>query len=276
MVLVSPFFVIPVWYIQPMQVIYIDSFFVINLAVNYLLISATAKLSALRTRHLKFFLAALVGAAYAAVTVLPFTPAFVSALPVRLAFGVLLALIAFGRERNLGRLVIIFFALSACFAGASLLVGRVSFKTVLLTAATAYAVITCVFKFAAARKPAPTSPTTMLRITLGGNQATVIVLNDTGNSLRDPQTGTILPVLNYSAVRSLFKGNTRQILESALTSPEKFSALPGDLKWRLIPYNAVGVSNGLLLAVKAEEITGAASHWFAISPNEINSYGGVI
>jgi stage II sporulation protein GA (sporulation sigma-E factor processing peptidase) len=264
-------------YIQTMQVIYIDSFFIINLMVNYLLIAATAKLSAIRVRRMRFLLAAATGAAYAVVTALPHAPEFIGSMPVRIAFGVLLALIAFGGERNFGRLTIILFALSACFAGASLLVGSVSFKSVLLTVAAAYAVITCVFRFTDSRKARASPRTVTLKISLNGSQCAVTVLNDSGNGLRDPKDGTIMPILNYGAVKSLFSANTRRILESVLSPAEKFYALAAaPPRFRLIPYNAVGVSGGLLLAAKADGISGAESLWFAISPNEINAYGGII
>ncbi|MDR0819675.1 MAG: sigma-E processing peptidase SpoIIGA [Oscillospiraceae bacterium] len=264
-----------------MRVVYIDSLFLLNLAVNYLLMLATAKICALKIRKLRFLLGAAFGAAYAALTVIPGVPAVISLLPVRIAVGVVLALIAFGAEQRFGKHIIVFFAMAACFAGASMIVGIVSFKSVLLIAACSYALLTAALKFAAARREPFTGLSVDLSVSLNGKTAKFKVLRDTGNSLRDPLNGTILPTVNYGEVAELFTPEVKAVLGSTRPATDKFTELSKlPLTVKLIPYRAVGTNRGLLICFKADSVTADGetreSQWVAISPTTINSYGGLL
>jgi stage II sporulation protein GA (sporulation sigma-E factor processing peptidase) len=266
-----------------MRIIYIDSLFILNLAVNYLLMLATAKICALRPRYLRFLPASAFGAAYAVVTVLPGVPGFVTLVPIRLAAGVIMALITFGSERQFGKHIVVYFALAACFAGSSMIVGIVSFEAILLTVSCAYALLTIALKFAAARREPAMSQSVKLGVTLNGKHAEFRVLRDTGNSLRDPVNGEILPIVNFAEVTALFRPEVRTILASGIPASEQFTQLAesgSKLTARLIPYRAVGLDRGLLLAFRTDSVTVDGkprnSRWVALSPTPINAFGGVI
>jgi len=266
-----------------MRVIYIDSLFLINLAVNYLLVAATAKLCALPVKRLRLLIAALFGAVYAVIVYLPNVPSVVSAVPIRLAAGVILALIAFGNQRGFLRHLLIFFGVAACFAGVTLLVGKVSLKTLLMTIAAAYALIATVFKFSAAKKPKTVSTTSTLCVRIGEKSETITVLNDSGNALRDPSNGAIMPILNYSRTKSLMPDSVRKILESEEPSSQKYEKLmeiSSELSPGIVPYRAMGIDSGLMLTLKADELYINGESYkntrFAISPTEINYFGGII
>ncbi|MDR2606501.1 MAG: sigma-E processing peptidase SpoIIGA, partial [Oscillospiraceae bacterium] len=239
-----------------MKVVYIDSLFVVNFAVDYLLALATAKLCALPVRKLRFLLAALFGACYAAAAYIPGVPQFVGGAAVRVSAGVVLALIAFGDRGGFARHLLVFFGSAACFAGAALLVGRVSFKTLLVTVVAVYAVIAAVFRFAAAKKPGVSSATSQLGIAMGGRLVTVRVLNDSGNALRDPVSGAVLPVINYDCVKPLLAESTCTALESGLSVSGKYEALvKNGMSAGLVPYRAMGTEGGLMITLKADSLT---------------------
>ena len=80
-----------------MKILYADLYFFLNLLVDYLLCLATGRLLALPLRRGRYGAAALLGAVYALTLLLPLPP-FFSAPPLRLAAGLLMGLIALGRE----------------------------------------------------------------------------------------------------------------------------------------------------------------------------------
>ena len=105
-----------------MPVVYVDSVFVLNGLMDYLLLLVTARLAGIPLRRRRYLLAALAGAAYAVAVFLP-GMGFLSAPPVKAAAGVLMALIAYGGEARLARLTLLFFALSCALAGSVLALG---------------------------------------------------------------------------------------------------------------------------------------------------------
>ena len=76
-----------------MTVVYIDSVFLLNGLMDYLLLLATARLAGIPLRRRRYLLAALTGGLYAAAVFFPGC-GFLASGPVKLAAGVLLALIA--------------------------------------------------------------------------------------------------------------------------------------------------------------------------------------
>ena len=76
----------------------------------------------------------------------------------------------------------------------------------------------------------------------GENKLCIQALRDTGNTLIDPVTGRPVLVIGAQVVKKLL-GLTQEQLKNPV---ENVTALPG---LRLIPYNTVGQSGGLMLAM---------------------------
>ena len=146
-----------------MTVVYVDSVFLLNGAMDYLLCLVTARLAGVPLRRRRYALAAMLGGSYAAAVFLPGC-GFLASWPVKLAAGVLMALVAFGGEQYLLRLTLLLFALSCGLAGGvlglSLLTGSilprtngifytdVNGKVLLAASAAAYLLVTVVFRTA--------------------------------------------------------------------------------------------------------------------------------
>ena len=79
-----------------MTVVYVDSVFVLNALMDYLLVLCAARLAGIPLRRRRYLLAGLLGGAYAVAVFLPGL-GFLSATPVKLAAGILLALAAYRR-----------------------------------------------------------------------------------------------------------------------------------------------------------------------------------
>ena len=111
-----------------MTVVYIDLLFLLNLTANYLLLLAAGRMAGAALARWRIGLGAALGALYAALIFLPGL-GWLALWPCKLAAGVGMALAAYGGERRLLRVTVLFFGASAALAGAVLgleLLGSVS------------------------------------------------------------------------------------------------------------------------------------------------------
>lgn len=239
-------------YNAPMKTVYIDSLLLLNLAADYLLCLAAARICALQLKRRRYFLAALFGAAYAAASVLPGL-FFLSRAYFKLPAGLIMGLIAYGSERSPLRCTAVFFGVSAAFGGAlwalSLASGGdgqavLSMKSLLLSFALCYAAFRLIF-----RRRAALAEKRLVKVAAEfmGRKTEFTALLDTGNSLSDPATGAPVMVACSHALKPLLRENAAlfsqmqpvELMELCAGIPE----LRGRL--RLIPYTAVG-AEGLL------------------------------
>lgn len=249
-----------------MEVIYIDSLFALNLVIDYCIVLASARVCGVVLRRRRYALAALLGALYAAASVLPGMVPLRRTAP-KLALGVAMALIAFGREGHLARCTAVFFAVSAGFGGAvfavSLLAGTdsaagalvsVSGRVLALSFAVCYAAVSLLFRRRARAADRQLRPVV---IADGGRSVTLRGLRDSGNDLHDPVTGCCVAVASRSDVLPLFAGAQALALpDDAVGTLEALSTLPGCAgRFRLLPYAAVGVPGALLPAFRPERVT---------------------
>ena len=253
-----------------MTVVYIDSVFALNALADYLLVYAAAQLAGARLRRGRFLLAALLGGAYAAAVFLPGL-GWLSLLPVKLSAGVLMALAAFGGEPRFLRLTLLLFAAACGFAGCVLALGlaagqrvpmengvfytNVDARVLVISAAAAYLVLTVVFR-AAARRRGCGGLLVPVTVAFQGRSAALTALCDTGNALRDPVTGRPVLVAAAERLNALWPPElAAELTPEALRAPsavmERLAERSG-ARLRLLPYSAVGVESGLLLAVRLD------------------------
>ena len=91
-----------------MDVIYLDRLFGLNLLLDYCLVLASARVCGVVLRRARYLLAALTGALYAALMVLPGC-SWLGSGAMKLALGAAMALIAFGGEAHWARCAVVFF-----------------------------------------------------------------------------------------------------------------------------------------------------------------------
>ncbi|WP_298029789.1 sigma-E processing peptidase SpoIIGA [uncultured Dysosmobacter sp.] len=261
-----------------MTVVYIDSVFVLNTVMDYLLLLAAARLAGRPLRRRRYLLAALAGGVYAVAAFLPGC-GFLTHPAVKLAAGVLMALLAYGGEERLLRLTLLLLAVSCAMAGCVLALGllagggvpvvngvfytNVDAKVLLIAATSAYLVLTVVFR--AAMRQGISGQLLPVRIRIGGRCAELTALWDSGCGLRDPVGGQPVLVLAPGALDGILSVELRHLLTpERLRCPAELleplrSAAP-ELRPRLLTYQAVGTGGGLLLTLRTEwtEIAGTA------------------
>lgn len=253
-----------------MTVVYVDSVFVLNGLMDYLLLLVTARLAGIPLRRRRYLLAALAGAAYAVAVFLP-GMGFLSAPPVKAAAGVLMALIAYGGEARLARLTLLFFALSCALAGSVLALGLLAGGGVPVTRGVFYTDVDARVLLAAATAGLWTGAGGVP----GGGPQRRGGPSGSGSDCRRRQNGGADGAVGqrqYSAgpggrtagaggsagfsAGNPAGGSSRLCTPEALHAPAELLAplaeAAPELAPRLAPYRAVGVRGGLLVTVRSE------------------------
>ncbi len=270
-----------------MTVVYIDLLFLLNLTANYLLLLGTGRVAGAVLRRWRIGLGAAAGALYAAFVFLP-GMLWLSYWPCKAASGVLMVLIAYGGERRLLKVTVLFFAASAGLAGlvlgVELLGGRsltvergvfysqMDLRLLLLLFMLCYFILSLFFRRTGR---CGRRELTRLNITMEQGAVTVTALRDSGHSLTDPVTNRPVVVADWRCMAEFLPEGVRadRPIESVRLCHEA-----GMAGARLVPYRAVGVDCGLLLALRAREVTAGdrpmGGLLVALSPTPVDDGGG--
>ena len=273
-----------------MTVIYVDTLFLLNALVDYLLLLASARLAGEPLSRPRFLLGAALGGLYAAGIFLPGL-GFLARPPCRLAAAAVMVLAAFWNSRRLLRQTVIFFALSCALGGGVLAVGLLGGrgrslrggvrysgmdrKILLLSAAGCYALLTLALR-GAARHTGPGGELLTVRLTLGARSLALTALAEPGNTLSDPVTGRPVVVAEGEALEGLLPAGLRPDLADPAGWLEGLEG-PWQRRFRLVPYRAVGVERGLLLALRLDKVQVGEADWgpalAALSPTPVSDGG---
>lgn len=209
-----------------------------------------------------------------------------------LAAGGLL-LLAFGRREEFLRHLLLFLLLSCTMGGLLLaavrtaaegggaeLLRSLNWGVFLLAGGGCWLLLSVVFRGGA--RHAVRSELAEGCLELRGRTAPITALLDTGHTLTDPATGKGVLVVYWRALEALWSREELAALErleaaGAAEAFERLSSLePG--RWRLLPYRAVGVSEGLLLCLRSDRVViGKREHphlTVALSPGPVSDGGG--
>ncbi len=278
-----------------MTVVYIDLLFLLNLIINYLLLLAAARLAGEIIRRPRIGLGAAVGALYAAMVFLPGMGFLLHPL-CKLGSAVLMLLCAFGGSRRLLRVTLVFFGVSAAFGGGifaiELLGGRglslkngifysaMDLRLILLSAAICYVLITFIFR-RTAKHSGPGRELVPAILSLCGKRVALTALVDTGNTLTDPVTNRPVMIAEGEKLITLFPPGeepTLTDLRDPVGAMERLSLGGTRGRYRLLPYQAVGVDCGMLLALRLDGAkigeTDYGQILVALSPNRLSDGGG--
>ncbi len=249
-----------------MTVVYLDSLFLLNLGLDALLLSAARRLSRSGGSWGRTLSAALLGALYAVgVFLLPWP--WLEHPVTRLACSAGMARLC--SSRRTGALLGVFLLLSLSLAGAVVLMaaaglGRMSqssgfpssaadARLLLLCAAGEYLLCCAV----AALKRRGSSACVPVLLRCEGRTVLLRALVDSGNLLRDPVSRAPVLVVSPEWAAALFPPGLCPTAEE-LRHPEAVLKRlvsrwePGRL--RLLPFQAVGSAQGLLLAVRLDRL----------------------
>ena len=273
------------------MVVYVDIAFALNCLADGAALYATGRLSGLPVGRRRLLAAALLGGTYGALCVLPGWGALASFLP-QTAVAAGLVRLAFGKRETFLRQLLLFFMLSCAMGGALVAGGRLlgsgragdglaalarlNWRVFFLAGGICFLVLSVVFRGGA--RHAVSGQLCQCTLTRRGRRAAFTALLDTGHTLSDGLTGRPVLTAHWAALEPLWTERERAVL-SRLERDGGAACLeqlgPG---FRLLPYQAVGVSGGLLLCFQAErlEIDGreVGPVTVALSPGTVSDGGG--
>ncbi len=241
-----------------MEVIYVDRLFLLDLVIDYCLLLLSGRVSGVVLRRGRYLMGAILGAAYAVMLLLPGMQ-WLGSTTMKLALGLLMALIAYGSEARFWRCAGVFFAVSALFGGAVFAASilseaeplggvfvSVTLRTLALSFGVCYFVIMQLFQRKALKAVRRVQT---VEITYRGRTVTFPALRDTGNDLHDPTVGRAVLVAEREALRPLLPQDLPEDPAAALLH------LSDAKGWKLLPCRTVGSSSGLLLCFKPDTVT---------------------
>lgn len=272
-----------------MTVVYLDVLFLLNLMVDYLLLLACARIAGQPISRLRLGGGAFVGAVYAAGLFLP-KLGWLSHPACKICAGIGMVLIAFGAGRCLLRMTLIFFAVSAALGGVILalqLLGQggltlengvlytgFDLRLLLVTVILTYVILSILFQ-RSARHGGAKRDLCDATIMLGGQCVAVTVLLDTGNTLTEPIRNQPVLVVDGALLRTFLPEKVDP--RDPVGSLEELDDRAWRTKFSLLPYRAVGVDCGMLLAVRSEWVKINDRKWkgliVALSPTPISDGG---
>lgn len=269
-----------------MTVVYIDLVFLLNLIANYLLLLAAGRMAGAVLVRWRIGLGAGAGALYAVLVFLPGLE-WLSGWPCKLGAGVLMPLAAYGGERFILKVTVMFFGASAALAGLVLgleLLGNVSLtmkngvlytpvdvRLLFLLFTVCYFALSLFFRRVGVRE----GGLSRLEIAMEGGCASLTALRDTGHTLVDPADNRPVVVAYWKSLAGLLPpwADPSQPIRSV-----ELCHAAGSRQARLVPYRAVGVECGMLLALRARRVTvdgrPQGRLLVALSPTPLDGDGG--
>ncbi len=244
---------------MPLKIIYADILLVINLAVDYLVLFATARLAGARFVRIKGFLAAGIGAIYSLVILFDFSGVVFAAT--KLTVSVLMIFVSFGKRKagEFFRLLLIFYICGFLFSGFMMLInsavnnesffvkgGIVYFEFSamgIVVSVSAAFMITEIFRRILYEKNGKEA--LFAKVFIGEKYSVLKVLQDTGNNLSDPFSGTPVAVASAESLE--------KILPEKVVSALKKNDLSTEFGFRYIPCKTISGSM-LIPAIKPEKV----------------------
>lgn len=253
---------------QGVTVVYLDAFLALNFVVNYFLLACAGKLDGAPVGRGRVALAAGFGAVYGALALVP-AWGFLEHPACKAGAAVGMLLLAYGRSERLLRIGALFLVLSCAFGGGLLLLAMVrgtgpgqggllgpslGMRGILIAAALSYGILSLVLRgqFMHTRAGGELGELTLTR---QDRSVTVLALRDTGNTLQDPLTGRPVVVIEGEKLQSLFPElplGDQESLSHPVDLLREWEGEAQDLRLQLLPYRAVGVECGLLLALRLD------------------------
>lgn len=272
--------------------LYVDTYLGLNFLVDFVLLLATGKIIGQFAPFWRLSLGALLGAFYALCPFVGSLAILVHPLG-KLGAAVLMVAISYGFS-GIVPMTLVFLALGCSLAG--LLYGVAllgisplewQFFTVdmdaldiVLLLAAAYVIVSQVFHRVALHHMGEGELVEVI-FSLEGRSRKLLALRDSGNTLQDPLTGRPILVVEGHKLLSLFPRSwavTREHIEKPIEAMEFLSEIESGRKFRILPYRAVGVDCGMLLALRVDSVridgVDYPKQLVALSPTAVSDGGG--
>lgn len=254
------------------MVIYLDVLLLINLAMDYLLLLAAARIAGVFITRRRLLMGAGLGALYAVFSVLPGT-AFLQNWICEFTAGAAMVALVFAHCRGrILRLEVVFGMVSCACAGAVMALGQatgavlringsyyldVPLRVLIPAALLCWCASGLLFRGTAGREGGERA-SVVVEIDFAGRHGVFHLLCDTGNTLCEPVSGRPALLIDRYAAAQLLPPELIGVVNGlrADNAGIQMACLPEAWRTRfcLLPYRAVGQSGGLLLAFRPDRV----------------------
>lgn len=241
-----------------MEIIYADSLIFLNALIDYLVLLAAGRVNGLPLRRLRLALGAAFGGVYALFSVL--LPRVFALATVKILAGLTMTAIAYGFGRRYLRCAVTVFAVAAAFAGAVYALAGlagiprtgglyipVSARVLLLSFAVCYALISLIFRGMGRRAE---KKLYRIELTFRGKTVRFTALDDSGNELLDPISGSGVLVAQAETLAPLFDDPAPLYLSDPAEAMQRLN----DPRFRLLPCTCVAAESTLLLCFRPDSV----------------------
>jgi len=243
------------------RVFYADLAFLLNAGLDYLTLCCTVRLFGLPLRQLRLTLAAAAGGLYAVLVMLP-GGGWLGSVAGKALMALGMVWVVFGREGYFWRHYLLYLAVSCTLSGAA-----VGVEAILLTTDSPWVVfllsgLFCAFVLAVVffRGAAAAPGLVRAEIGLDGRKVGVTLLRDTGNTLRDPESGQVVCVVWAQALSPLLADRCPDV--------------------HTVPYQSLGESNGTLSVFYCDTLKVGGRTWrrypIGLAPAPLSDGGGFV
>ena len=256
--------------------IYLDVVFIENIIMNYIILYGTAIIAKIIPKHIRLILASTVGAVYAIIAYMSILKIY-SNIILKVILSIVIVYIAFNPPniKKTMKELLLFYLTSFVFGGAAffliyilkpqdiiirngVFVGTYPLKIGFIGAILGFIVVITSFKIIKT-KISKKSLLCNIKIKLQNKQIETIAMIDTGNLLKDPISNTPVIVVEHSLLYDILPKQILNNLENILGG--ELENIPDDVKekyiskLKVIPFSSLGKQNGMLLGIKADEIS---------------------
>lgn len=241
------------------MIVYLDILFVMNFIMNYIVLVIASSFGGIYTKKMKIIFSAFVGALYAVFTFFSYFD-FLNILIVKLIFGTIITVLAFGFKKIIKNTVLVLI-ISSAIAGIVMSVSLVTHNenymmisgvpyidvkldTLAVVFILSYVGISVIHKGLFKNK---TENICDIHIIIGNKSKKIAVFCDTGNVLT--YNGMPVIIVEITELRDIIPDELRCLLRSG----EYFNN-PVSRRVKLIHYKTISSETGIMLAFKPDKI----------------------
>ncbi len=251
--------------------VYIDVVILENLAMNYIILIATALIGKYEIKYFRNILASTLGGIYAILNYIK-TFSIVQNLIFKIAVSILMIIITFGIKdlKTMAKQLVIFYLVSFTFGGAAFmllfflkpediifknghLVGTYPIKIAMLGGIVGFSIIAIVSNIIRDRRKIKSMLCDM-EIFYNERKVKLKTMIDTGNLLKDPITQNDVIIVEKNSLKGLVEDEILEHIEDILKGKWLEDNKIHNYKFKLIPFSSLGNENGLIIGFKPEYI----------------------
>lgn len=252
--------------------LYIDLILLENIIMNYIIILATGMICKVNIKHIRVFLASVVGAIYAILVYVINLEIYTNPI-IKILVSICMIYIGFNSTnvKVLFKQLVIFYLTSFCFGGSAyyllhninpnmiqsvngVLTGTYPIKIAILGGILGFFIINISFKIIK-NKLTKKDMIYDVEILYKEKSSNIKVILDTGNLLTEPITKTPVLIVEAPKLRNIIPENILNNIDNIMCNYD-FEDIDEEIKARccVIPFSSIGKNNGIIIGFRPDYI----------------------